>query len=234
MTLCQDYLAQVADGSIVCRPGIASVRGHEVTFTDGTRETVEVIVCATGYELDLPYLDEAVWRVAGRDLRLHHHALHPDLPGLGVVGQFIAQGPYLPLLELQARLVIGTWAGDVPPADDSTVRRALAVPPRPLNPHHVFAVELAEAAGVAPELSARPELEEALVFGPHLPPRYRLDGPGAQPGAEAAFRALLDGAPRTPVDPADIETLRRFGIPYGGAGGPTRAFVADGSAGVPE
>ena len=50
VSLCQDYLAQVRDGSIVCRPGIASVEGTDLTFTDGSTAAVEAIVCATGYE----------------------------------------------------------------------------------------------------------------------------------------------------------------------------------------
>ena len=56
LSLCQDYLAQVRDGSIACRPEIAAVEGTTVMFADGTSETVEAIVCATGYDLDLPYL----------------------------------------------------------------------------------------------------------------------------------------------------------------------------------
>ena len=56
LSLCQDYLAQVADGSIVCRPAIAAIDDRTVTFIDGSSETVDAIVCATGYDLDIPYL----------------------------------------------------------------------------------------------------------------------------------------------------------------------------------
>ena len=45
---CQDYLVQVADGSIVCRPAIAGVDGHSVTFMDGSTHTIAAIVGATG------------------------------------------------------------------------------------------------------------------------------------------------------------------------------------------
>ena len=82
-------------------------------FADGTREAVDAIVCATGYELDVPYLDPTVWAVAGPDLRLYRRALHPDLPGFGAVGLFPAQGPFFSLLELQARWLVALWAGDV-------------------------------------------------------------------------------------------------------------------------
>jgi cation diffusion facilitator CzcD-associated flavoprotein CzcO len=109
VSLCQDYLAQVRDGSVVCRPGIASAHGHTVTFTDGSTATVDAIVCATGYDIDLPYLGDDVRRLLGADLALYQRTFDPDLAGLGFIGQFLAQGPYFPLLELQARWIV---AGD--------------------------------------------------------------------------------------------------------------------------
>ena len=54
-----------------------------------------------------------------------------------------------------------------------------------MDSHNVLAVALAEAAGVAPDVRARPDLAEPLLFGPMLPPRYRLDGPGARADAAA-------------------------------------------------
>ena len=101
-SLCQDYLGQVRDGSIVCRPAIESVSGRLVTFTDGATDAFDAIVCATGYGLDLPYLDDEIWTVTGPELRLHLRTFHPALPGLGFIGQFATSGPYFPLLELQA------------------------------------------------------------------------------------------------------------------------------------
>jgi Flavin-binding monooxygenase-like len=210
LALCQDYLAQVGDGEIACRPAIAAIDGHTVTFADRTSATFEAIVCATGYDVDVPYLDAGIREVLGPELALVHRTLHPDLPGLGVVGQFLAQGPYFPLLELQARWLVGIWAGDVEPPEDATMRRLLGGPPPALEVHNALAATLAEQAGVAPDLEARPGLAEPLLFGPMLPPRYRLDGPGAQPEAEARFREQLAASPRPPVDPEQIDELRDF------------------------
>jgi dimethylaniline monooxygenase (N-oxide forming) len=211
LALCQDYLAHVAAGRITCRPAIAAVSGREITFTDGSREQVEAIVCATGYDLDIPYLDPRLSAVLGPGLALYERTLHPDIPGFGVVGQFFAQGPYFPLLELQARWIVALWAGDVAPPDREAMRRALTEPP-PVDPHNVLAAALADELGVAPDLLARPELTEALIFGPLLPPRYRLDGPGARPDAPERFAEQLAASPRAPVDPSDVEALRRFGL----------------------
>jgi hypothetical protein len=213
LSLCQDWLARVAEGAIACRPAIAAVDGHTVTFTDGSAETVDAIVCATGYELDLPYLSGELRPVLGDGhLRLHLRTLRPDLPGFGAIGQFLAQGPYFSLLELQARWIIATWAGDLEPPDDARVRRSLKTAPPPLDVHHVLASLLAEELGVAPDLRARPELTEPLLFGPLLPPRFRLDGPGAMPDAAERFAEQLAASPRAPVDPADAAMLGELGL----------------------
>ena len=107
LSLCQGYLALVGERRILCRPGIDSADRMSVTYSDGTRDRVEAIICATGYDLDLPYLAPEVRHLLGPELDLYHRTLHPDLPGFGVVGQFLLQGPYFPLLELHPA---GSWA----------------------------------------------------------------------------------------------------------------------------
>ena len=182
-----------------------------MTFTDGSVERVDAIVCATGYRLDIPYLAPELWSVLGPELRLHHRTMHPDLPGFGVVGQFALQGPYLPLLELQARWIVNTWSGAGAAPDERAARASVSAPPPPIDSHNVLACTLAEAAGVAPDVLARPDLAEPLLFGPMLPPRYRLDGPGAHADAAAMFRAQLAASPRPAVEPDDIAALADVG-----------------------
>jgi hypothetical protein len=94
------------------------------------------------------------------------------------------------------------------------MRRTIAEPRPPLDAHNALATTLADELGVAPDLLTRPELTEALLFGPLLPPRYRLDGPGASSDAAQWFTAQLAASPRAPVDPADVEALRRFGLAH--------------------
>jgi len=212
LSLCQEYLSLVADESIDCRPAIAAINGRCVTFLDGTTVTVDAIVSATGYDIDVPYLDEPLRRVLGPELSLYRRTLHPDLPGLGVVGQFPLQGPYFPILELQARWVVAVWSGEVTPPEAGRMRDAMAVPLPQLEVHNVLASTIADELGVSPDLLAHPDLAEPLLFGPLLPPRYRLDGPGAQPGAAAAFAEQLAASPRAPVDATHVEELRDFGL----------------------
>jgi dimethylaniline monooxygenase (N-oxide forming) len=215
LSLCQDYLTQVRDGAIVCRPGIARVEDHDVTFTDGSTDSVEAIICATGYDLDIPYLDRALWNAVGPGLALYQRTLHPDLPNLGIIGQFLAQGPYFPLLELQARWIVATWTGEVALPADAVMRAKIAEGQPPLDAHNALALTLAEEVGAAPNLEDWPQLSEALIFGPLLPPRYRLSGPGAMSNAADLFAQQLNASPRASVDPSDLDALPKFGL--GGA-----------------
>jgi cation diffusion facilitator CzcD-associated flavoprotein CzcO len=211
LSLCQDYLAQVREGSIACRPAITSIDGTTVTFADGSTAEVDVLICATGYDVDIPYLGDAVKDLLGADLTLYQRTFHPDLPGLGVIGQFLAQGPYFPLLELQARWIAAVWSGVTTLPGEAEMRHAMAQPRPPLDAHNALALTLSEALGVAPDPLDWPELTEPLLFGPMLPVRYRLSGPGGLPDAPELFARQLAASPRAPVDPADVEALHRFG-----------------------
>ncbi len=211
LSLSQGYLEQIREGEIVCKPGIAVVDGRKVTFTDHTSAEADAIVCATGYEPNLPYLREVVGDNGWIDTGLYQRTFHPDLPGLGVIGQFLAQGPYWPLLELQARWIMSVWSGTsvLPPTPH--LRATIATRRPILESHNALALVLSEEMGVAPDPVAWPELTEPLLFGPMLPARYRLSGPGARASASDDYARALATAPRAAVDLADVETLRRFG-----------------------
>ncbi len=223
-SLSQGYLAAVAAGRITCRPQVTAIHGDAVTFADGTTQRFDTVIAATGYDPHLPYLDDDLRRILGADLALHHHTLHPDLPGLGVIGQFLLQGPYFPLLELQARWIVAVLAGTVTAPDAERMRRTMAEPRPPLEAHNALATTLAEASGVAPDLLARPELTEPLLFGPMLPLRYRLDGPGALPDAAAEFLRQVGSSPRDVARAADVQLLRELG--HGAAADLVSAAIA--------
>ena len=76
-----------------------------------------------------------------------------------MIGQFLAQGPYLPLLELQARWIVATWTGNVPAPDEARMRRVMAEGRPPLEAHNALATILADELGVSPGLLARLGLE---------------------------------------------------------------------------
>jgi cation diffusion facilitator CzcD-associated flavoprotein CzcO len=213
ITLCQNWLAYVAEGRIRCRPAIVAIRGRTVVFADGGEEEADAIVTATGYDLSLPFLPEDVRHTLNADstgLDLYVHTFHPDLPGLAFIGQYILVGPYAPCVELQARWIAMVWSGvrELPPRDRMersieawrNVRQTtsnLLLPP--------LAVALSQEAGVAPALAARPEITRHLLFGPLAPAQFRLDGHGRRADALELYKQAIGafGGDTSPVPTAE-------------------------------
>jgi hypothetical protein len=79
-------------GRVKAKPGIAAVHGHEVTFQDGTVQSFDTIIAATGYDVDLPFLSEEVSPVRGQWLDLYQRVVRPGHAGLYFVGFFNVSG----------------------------------------------------------------------------------------------------------------------------------------------
>jgi len=195
----QGFLPAVAEGRIAVKPWIDRIEGRDVVFIDGTRAKPDVILFGTGYGLSLPWLEKKhaeILRFDGKGIDLHAHTFHPDLPGLAFVGLYNLVGPYLPVLELQARLVAYTLAGHVVLPERQRMEAAIvgnrAMRERGQQPVlHDLAIMLARAAGVEPTLSRWPMMERALLFGPLSPVSFRLEGPDR---LEDAAARTLDAA----------------------------------------
>ena len=226
ITLCQHWLAYVAEGRIRCRPAIVAVRGRTVVYADGREEEADAIVTATGYELSLPFLSDDVRRTLNADstgLDLYVHTFHPDLPGLAFIGQYILIGPYAPCVELQARWTAMVWSGvrELPPRD--RMERGIEAwrDIRKLTPNLLLsplAVALSQEAGVAPDLAARPEITRHLLFGPLAPAQFRLDGHGRRAEALELYKRAISafGGDTSPVPTA--EELRELRMLVGALG----------------
>ncbi len=223
LSLSQTFLPLVAEGRIRVRPWMESVRGCTISFADGAQQEFDAIVMGTGYGLSLPFLDaeiaEAIGLGAGGSLRLHHQTFHSDLDGLAFAGLFAQVGPYLPVLELQARWIAYAWSGTVPAPTVGEMRESMAWADAEAGgpsefPMHALATLFATMAGVEPDLARWPELERALLFGPLSPASFRLQGPDALPDAPertrmaaAAFGAIRE-ARMTAEERAKWDTVR--------------------------
>lgn len=192
---CQNYLPFVAEGRVIVKREPVEFTEHEAVFADGSREAVDAVIFATGFDLHLPFLSADLRHILAVDdthLDLYQHTFHPDLPGLACVGLYCQSGPYFPTLELQARWAAMAFSGvrPLPPRD---VLLAGLAAHRKWRRHfhevvfHDMALLFAEAAGVAPDLRKRPELAKALLYGPLSPVQFRMDGPGCRAGADQEF-----------------------------------------------
>lgn len=200
VTLNQQYLSMVAEGRVGVHPWIQQVDGQRVTFRDGTSEEFDAIIMGTGFELDLPFLDDdlrAVLDVDEQHADLDRHTFHPELPGLAVLGMWDQSGGYFVPIELQARWVAYTWSGAIGEDSEEERRAAIAAYRERRGQSqktrmNVAALTFARAAGVEPDPAAWPGLERALMFGPLAPSSFRLSGHDALP--EAAQRFAADAA----------------------------------------
>jgi dimethylaniline monooxygenase (N-oxide forming) len=228
LTLSQYFLPLVAEGRITVKPWTSTVDRRCVTFTDGTKEDFDAIIFATGYDLSLPFLSEAIRRTLdldGERMDLFNFTFHPELPGLTFLGMHDQAGPYFPVLELQARWIAYVWSGTIRPpsaaelSEGISLYRARRAGPQKQMMHNV-AVLFARCAGVEPSIDEHGDLAHALLFGPLSPVSFRLSGPDRLPNAAellredaAAFGAIV--SPEfAPEELAQIEELHKQRVAY--------------------
>lgn len=96
------------------RPGVRSVEGKAVHFTDGSVETYDAMIAATGYEIDLPFLAPELSPVEGHRINLYRRMVHPRQPGLYFVGLFdVSGGANIRMMDIQCRWLAAVVDGRV-------------------------------------------------------------------------------------------------------------------------
>ena len=107
-TLSDELLPLLRDGRLRAKPDVAELRGRRVRFADGTEEDVDVLLCATGYRAELPFLKDV-----DPHLPLYRRVVPLDLPpGLFFIGRVQPQqGPISRAAEAQAAWVVDLLRG---------------------------------------------------------------------------------------------------------------------------
>ncbi len=148
-----EFLTRVGCGDITPKPGIERLDGDGVVFVDGTRERVDAIVWATGYNVTFPFFDDP-----GLTPRDNHFPLFKRMvrPGYETV-VFLGLAQPLPTLvnfaEQQSKLAAALVAGEysLPPSADME-KAILADEKRHLghfydSPRHTMQVDFAAYVG---------------------------------------------------------------------------------------
>jgi dimethylaniline monooxygenase (N-oxide forming) len=76
----------IAYQRIEVKHGIEKIDGHEIHFTDGTAGEFDVLVAATGYSVELPFLAPHIVPTQENRVRLWKRIIPPQWPGLYFVG----------------------------------------------------------------------------------------------------------------------------------------------------
>lgn len=220
-TKAEHFLELLAAGRIEIRAWPQRIAGGEVYFPDGTTQAIDHVILATGYRLDLPFLESSAAAALSLDddhIALYGHTFHPDLPGLAVLGFYNQVGPYFPVLELQARWAAYTISGRIEAPSRAEMQAGLSDfydswdKPQKI-PMHQLALQFARPMGVLPNPADWPAQEQELLFGPLSATLFRVSGPDALPDAlrvlqrEAREFGMLD---YQAFDGEELEYLERL------------------------
>ncbi len=121
-------ISHIAWRRIKVKPGIVSVIGRQVRFTDGTLEDFDCIIAATGYTTALPFLqdDTSPIESGSTHLNLYNRVVHPSLDGLYFIGFFDATGgSNIRMMDDQAEYIAALVTGAVKRRSEADMRRAM-------------------------------------------------------------------------------------------------------------
>lgn len=92
-------------GRIGVKPAITEFAGRKIRFSDGSEVEADLVICATGYEITIPFLDNDL--IFGPDKRplLYLNVFHPQHNDLFFVGLIQANGSIWRLADYQSQLV---------------------------------------------------------------------------------------------------------------------------------
>ncbi len=131
-TISQDLTKLVGEGRIAVKPNVERLAGDEVHFVDGTAETVDVVIYATGYRVAFPFLDsgflpslEAGGIASKNRLPLYLHVVPPERVGIYFLGLIQPLGAIPPLAEAQAEWVADLLEGVVQRPTREEMRTAI-------------------------------------------------------------------------------------------------------------
>jgi cation diffusion facilitator CzcD-associated flavoprotein CzcO len=105
-TACTTYLDHIVHGRIVAKPGIERFEGKRVYFVDDTFEDVDMVIWATGYSIQFPFMDDSyILDEQGRS-KLFIYTFDREHDDFFVCGLFEpAEGGVWQVADYQARLM---------------------------------------------------------------------------------------------------------------------------------
>ncbi len=111
-------VTDIAYRRIAVKRGITRVDGNTLHFEDGSSEAFDVLIAATGYEIDLGFIPRDVVPVENNRLDLYLRIAPPNWPGLFFMGFFNTDTALNMVFEHQARWVREVLLGNaaLPPA----------------------------------------------------------------------------------------------------------------------
>ncbi len=145
-----NILHYFSHGDLSIKPAIRHLDGKEVVFTDGSTEQIDLIVCATGYVLSIPFIDPTHLNWVDKSPELYLNMMHPTYDNLFVLGLMQPSSGQWQIVDYQAQAVAGFVRAQVTnPAAADRVKRLKEGPSPDLGPglnyvntsRHFFEIE---------------------------------------------------------------------------------------------
>lgn len=111
----------VAYRRVIVKQGIERIEGKRIFFNDGTNEEFDVLIAATGYLIDLPFISPSIVPIENNSVDLYKRVIPPGWEGLYFVGLLNSTAHSLNMIfEHQARWICALEKGraGLPSADE--------------------------------------------------------------------------------------------------------------------
>lgn len=127
-TVSGEFLVRAGSGDLTMKPGIERLDGDGVIFTDGSREQVDVIIWATGYDISFPFFSDPSFQAddANRPPPLFKRIMKPDVPDLFYMGLAQPLPTLVNFAEQQSKLVGAYLAGEYAPPSPNEMYTIIA------------------------------------------------------------------------------------------------------------
>ena len=107
-----EFLTRVGCGDILPKGGIERLDGDSVVFTDGSREKVDAIVWATGYNVTFPFLKQKELMPQDNTFPLYKRMVKPGFENLFFLGLAQPLPTLVNFAEQQSKLVAAALNGE--------------------------------------------------------------------------------------------------------------------------
>ncbi len=120
-------ISHIAWKRIAVAPGIERIDGRTIHFVDGSSDTFDSVIAATGYRTDFSTLPAALSPLMGTRLGLYNRTVHPRVPGLFFIGFFdVSGGSNIRMMDDQAEYIAAVASGGVKLPDQAGMEAAVA------------------------------------------------------------------------------------------------------------
>uniref|UniRef100_A0A8C5KVZ2 Flavin-containing monooxygenase n=1 Tax=Jaculus jaculus TaxID=51337 RepID=A0A8C5KVZ2_JACJA len=204
-----DLPNHIITGRVLMKTNVKEFTETSAIFEDGTEESIDAVIFATGYNFSFPFLDDDSGILDSQHSMFKLvFPVQLEKPTLAFIGILQPAGAIIPTSELQSRWVVHVFKGlkKLPSESDMLAdinRRKRMAKQFVKNPRDVRQVRYIDYMDeIACELGVKPNLLSLLLwdiklaieifYGPCTPYQYRLQGPGKWAGARTAILTQRD------------------------------------------